>query len=63
MTMPSPCTDGSVTMRMSIGWPSIVSDDAAVLRHAALGDVEVGHDLHARDHAGDHAARDRGASR
>ena len=33
---------------------------AAVLRHALLGDVEVGHDLHARDHAGDHSVRDRG---
>src|SRR5207248_8377038 len=29
---------------------------AAVLRAAALGDVELGHDLHARDNAGDHAA-------
>ena len=26
MTMPSPCTDGSVTMRTSIGWPSMFSD-------------------------------------
>ena len=28
--------------------------DAAVLRQALLGDVEVGHDLDARDDAGDH---------
>jgi hypothetical protein len=33
--------------------------DAAVLRDALLGDVEVGHDLHARDDARDHAPRDR----
>ncbi len=26
--------------------------DAAILRHAALGDVEIGHDLDARNHAG-----------
>ena len=31
--------------------------DAAVLRQALLGDVEVGHDLHAADDAVDHAAR------
>ena len=31
--------------------------DAAVLRQALLGDVEFGHDLHARDHAGGHPAR------
>ena len=34
--------------------------DPAVLGDALLGDVEVAHDLHARDHAGDHPARDRG---
>ena len=33
--------------------------DAAVLRHAALGDVEVAHDLHAADRAGDHPLGDR----
>src|SRR4030095_8111545 len=32
--------------------------DAAVLRDAALGDVEVAHDLHAADDAADHAPRD-----
>ncbi len=32
---------------------------AAVLRQPLLGDVEVGHDLHARDDAGHHSARDR----
>ena len=31
--------------------------DAAVLRDAALGDVEVAHDLHAADDAADHAPR------
>ena len=31
---------------------------AAVLRQAALGDVEVGHDLHARDDAASHARGD-----
>jgi hypothetical protein len=34
--------------------------DAAVLRDAALGDVEVAHDLHAADDAADHAPRDGG---
>ena len=34
-----------------------VQRDAAVLGHAALGDVEVGHDLDARDHAGHEAPR------
>ena len=33
--------------------------DAAVLRQAPLGDVELGHDLHARDDAGGHPPRDR----
>ena len=32
----------------------------AVLGNALLGDVEVAHDLHAGDHAGDHPARDGG---
>ena len=56
--MPSPSTRGIVTTRMSIAWPSTRQRHAAVLRHALLGDVEVGHDLHARDDAGDHPARD-----
>jgi hypothetical protein len=30
--------------------------DAAVLRQAALGDVELGHDLDARDHRGGEVA-------
>ena len=34
--------------------------DAPVLGQAPLGDVELGHDLHARDHAGGHAPRDGG---
>ena len=33
--------------------------DAAVLRQPALGDVEIGHDLHARDHRGSKLARRR----
>ena len=33
--------------------------DAAVLRHALLGDVELGHDLDPRDEAGDQMARNR----
>ena len=33
--------------------------DAAVLRQAALGDVELGHQLHARNHGGFHFARRR----
>ena len=56
---PRRARSGSVTTRTSTRRPSTVSDDAAVLRHAALGDVEVGHDLDARDDAGDHPARDR----
>ena len=31
--------------------------DAPVLRQALLGDVQLGHDLHARDDAGGHLAR------
>jgi len=34
--------------------------DAAVLGHATLGDVELGHDLHAGDDAGGHPPRHRG---
>ena len=50
-------------MRMSIGWPVDGQADAAVLREPLLGDVEVAHDLDARDDAGDHAARDRRGAR
>ena len=35
--------------------PVELERDAAVLRHAALGDVEVGDDLHARDDGGHRA--------
>ena len=45
MTTDSPCTLGSVTTRRSTWWPSMRQPDAAVLRDAALGDVELGHDL------------------
>ena len=60
MTMPSPSharqRDDADVDRVAVDRQR----HAAVLRHALLGDVEVGHDLHARDDAGDHAARDRG---
>ena len=59
MTIDSPWTLGSVTTRRSMCLPSIVQADAAVLRHAPLGDVEVAHDLHAADRAGDHPLGDR----
>ena len=40
--------------------PSTSTRDAAVLRDAALGDVEVGEDLQARHDGGDRAGRDQG---
>ena len=48
MTTLSPNMVGSTLTRKSTGMPAHVQADAAVLRHAALGDVEVGHDLDAR---------------
>ena len=47
MTTLSPNIVGSTLTRRSIGWLLHVQLDAAVLRHAALGDVEVRHDLDA----------------
>ena len=44
-------TIGRVTTRRSTWRLFDVQPDAAVLRQAPLGDVEVGHDLHARDEA------------
>ena len=41
---------GMVETRTSMLRPAILQRDAAVLRQALLGDVEAGHDLHARDH-------------
>ena len=52
MTTFSPYTVGSVATRRSTGLPPTFTDDPAVLRDAALGDVDVGHDLQAADHAG-----------
>jgi hypothetical protein len=39
-----------IETRKSISRPLIAHLEAAVLRHAPLGDVEFGHDLDARDH-------------
>ena len=58
--MPSPWTLGRVTTRRSTWRPSTDQPDAPVLGQAPLGDVELGHDLHARDHPGGHLARHRG---
>ena len=55
--MLSPWTLGSVTTRRSTRWPSTGEPEATVLWQAPLGDVEVGHDLHARRHAGRHPPR------
>ena len=62
-TTDSPWTLGIVTTRTSTWRPSTVSADAAVLRHPPLGDVEVAHDLDARDDAGDHPLGHRRSSR
>ena len=48
MTTLSPNMVGSTLTRRSTGWPPTRQPDAAVLRQAPLGDVEVGHDLDAR---------------
>ena len=57
MTTFSPYTVGRVATRRSMLRPPTFMRDAAVLRDAALGDVDVGHDLEAADHAGLDAAR------
>ena len=57
MTTPSPWTVGSGDDAQVDAVAVDRQADAAVLRHAPLGDVEVGHDLHARDDAGCHAPR------
>ena len=49
MTASSPCTLGMIETRKSIVLPGIAQLEAAVLRHALLGDVELGHHLDARD--------------
>ena len=56
ITTPSPLTLGSVTTRRSTCLPSTDRPDATVLGHAPLGDVEVGHDLDARDDPAGHLA-------
>ncbi len=53
MTTFSPCADGSVATRRSIVLAVELHADAAVLRDALLGDVEVGEDLDARGDGGD----------
>ena len=47
MTTPSPWTLGSVTTRRSTWRLSIVSPTRPSWGSALLGDVQVGHDLHA----------------
>ena len=49
MTASSPCTLGMIDTRKSIVLPRHAQLEAAVLRHALLGDVELRHDLDARD--------------
>ena len=58
ITIPSPSTRGIVTTRVSIAWPSTVSETrpSCGTRFSAMS--RRGHDLHARDRAGDHALRD-----
>ena len=53
MTTFSPYCAGSVATRRSIALSPDLGRDAAVLRDAALGDVEVGEDLDARGDGGD----------
>ena len=53
-TTDSPPTSGSVTTRTSIVRPAIASVMRPSWGTAPLGDVEVGHDLHARDDAARH---------
>ncbi len=60
ITIDSPCTEGRVTTRRSTWRPLNGEPHAPVLGDAPLGDVEVRHDLHARDDPGRHAARHRG---
>ena len=49
MTASSPWTVGMIETRKSMVLPGTLQLEAAVLRHALLGDVELGHDLDARD--------------
>ena len=60
MTTPSPSTVGSTATRMSSSRPAAfgVQRDAAVLRLAPLGDVELREHLQARRHAGGEPLRD-----
>ena len=52
MTTASPCSIGMTDTRMSTSAPLDANLDAPVLRHAFLGDVEVGKNLDARDNRG-----------
>ena len=49
MTASSPWTLGMIETRKSIVLPGMPQLEAAVLRHALLGDVELRHDLDARN--------------
>ena len=55
ITAASPPTSGSVATRMSTWRPSTSATMRPSCGRAALGDVELGHDLDARDDARDHA--------
>ena len=57
MTTFSPYTVGQGRDTKVDAAPADLHADAAVLRDAALGDVDVGHDLQTADHAGLDAAR------
>ena len=52
MTIFSPHTVGRVATRRSIFLPPTLDREPAVLRHAPLGDVHVGHDLEPADDTG-----------
>ena len=59
MTTLSPYSVGSVETRRSTSRPSDLDFDAAVLRQPALGDIQLGHQLHARNNGGFQFARRR----
>ena len=59
ITTDSPCIVGTVDTRKIDLLALHAQPDAAVLRQPPLGDVEVRHDLDARDHRGGEAARRR----
>jgi hypothetical protein len=59
MTASSPCALGMIETRKSMVLPRTLQLEAAVLRHALLGDVEFGHHLDARDDRAVEALGDR----